>query len=1024
MKKFFISASIALFTLGAANAQTWEIGEPNITATLSGGTLTISGTGAIPDGGKPWSSLPLRTQITSLVIEEGITSIGQTVFYGCSSLTGTLTIPASVTEIRWRAFYGCPFTDIVNNSPSFKLASAASVGAAKILIADQTSDDFIYADSYAYGGSAIVGCLAVGVLTLPADVPYLPDFIGCSFTDIVNNCPRFKFASVASVGSAKVLMSNQYHPSDDFNYAEDRPYSHLAVGELTIPENVSSIFSDRDYHGIFEYCTGLTAVNFNAAYGTASSWNDQINSHQIFYHCTGIKTITIGENVTKIPGNIFTGCTGVTTVNYNAVSALPTEGYPTRSVFYELPLTTLNIGENVKSIPNFAFASQPNITGTLTLPEGLASIGYGAFSGCSGLTGTLTIPASVTNIDRYAFSGCTGFTGALTIPNGVKYIGSNAFGGCSGITTVNYNAENCIGVPSSYDSPFPKSFSTLNIGENVRKIPDGAFHGCTGITSTLTIPASVTNIGNYAFYNCPGITGTLTIPNSVTTIGNMAFQACRGITGTLTIPNSVTYLGGYAFSGCSGITGTLTIPASVTTINNYAFRGCSGITGTVTIPNSVTTIHGQSFYDCSNITTVILPVGLTDIIQSEAFRNCSALSDIYNPQSTPPAIVGNAFYGVNTNTCTLHIPTGSLAAYQAAAVWQDFLLEEMDFPVYVLGISVSHSAQTLAEGQTQQLAAAISPANAANQNLSWQSSNESIATVSAAGLVTAVSAGAASITATTEDGGYTASCAVTVIRPATGVTLNKTAVTLHIGDTEQLTATVLPAGASNQNITWSSSNTAVATVDATGKITATSVGIINIYAITEDGGYYASCIVNVTRFESVTLSITLAAGEQLQMAAAVIPAPGPYELQPVTWQSSNTGIATVIETVSPEGGKVTAVSEGTALISATTFDGAIAASCLITVTASGTTGTSGSPAYSQLTIYPNPANDYLQFAMNNVEIRSVEILDAAGRIVGALRATSQSDGTQTIPVAHLPSGVYLLKIDTDKGVQTARFVKK
>ena len=111
--------------------------------------------------------------------------------------------------------------------------------------------------------------------------------------------------------------------------------------------------------------------------------------------------------------------------------------------------------------------------------------------------------------------------------------------------------------------------------------------------------------------------------------------------------------------------------------------------------------------------------------------------------------------------------------------------------------------------------------------------------------------GEATITVTTEDGDKTATCLVTVeavpVVAVTGVTLNKTSLKLYTRDSETLTATVAPAGATNKNVIWTSSEPTVATVDANGKVTAKSTGIADITVTTEDGGKTATCRVGVAR---------------------------------------------------------------------------------------------------------------------------------------------------------------------------------
>lgn len=172
--------------------------------------------------------------------------------------------------------------------------------------------------------------------------------------------------------------------------------------------------------------------------------------------------------------------------------------------------------------------------------------------------------------------------------------------------------------------------------------------------------------------------------------------------------------------------------------------------------------------------------------------------------------------------------------------------------VPVESVSLDKTSLELTEGGTARLTATILPDNATNKNVTWSTSDASIATVTD-GVVTAVAPGTATITVTTEDGGKTATCAVTVAAatvPVTGVTLNKTSTSLYVGDTETLTPTITPDNATNKNLTWSSDDTSVATVDASGLVTAVSAGTATITVTTEDGAKTATCTVTVSRYSS------------------------------------------------------------------------------------------------------------------------------------------------------------------------------
>ena len=164
--------------------------------------------------------------------------------------------------------------------------------------------------------------------------------------------------------------------------------------------------------------------------------------------------------------------------------------------------------------------------------------------------------------------------------------------------------------------------------------------------------------------------------------------------------------------------------------------------------------------------------------------------------------------------------------------------------VAVSSVSLDNSELELGTGQTTSLTATIAPKNATDKTVSWHSSNTNVATVNG-GVVTAVGAGSATITVTTNDGNKTATCVVTVTTPVTGVSLNKSSTTIALNSSETLTATVSPAGATNKNVIWSSSNTSVATVN-NGVVNAIGIGSAIITVTTEEGDYEDSCTVTVS----------------------------------------------------------------------------------------------------------------------------------------------------------------------------------
>jgi uncharacterized protein YjdB/agmatine/peptidylarginine deiminase len=166
---------------------------------------------------------------------------------------------------------------------------------------------------------------------------------------------------------------------------------------------------------------------------------------------------------------------------------------------------------------------------------------------------------------------------------------------------------------------------------------------------------------------------------------------------------------------------------------------------------------------------------------------------------------------------------------------------EVTVTIPVTGVTVSPETASLTLDEYLQLTADVLPENASNKKVTWSSNNTNVAEVDAKGLVIATGEGSATITATTEDGGFTASCEVTVSVPVTGITVNPVAASLGIGESLQLTASVKPENAGNKQVSWLTGNPDVAIVDPSGIVTATGAGTTTVTATTDDGGYMAAC---------------------------------------------------------------------------------------------------------------------------------------------------------------------------------------
>ena len=254
--------------------------------------------------------------------------------------------------------------------------------------------------------------------------------------------------------------------------------------------------------------------------------------------------------------------------------------------------------------------------------------------------------------------------------------------------------------------------------------------------------------------------------------------------------------------------------------------------------------------------------------------------------------------------------------------------------VGVTEVTLDKTELTLTEGETETLTATVRPDNADNRKVTWSSDKTEVATVDGAGRVTAVKAGEATVTVTTEDGGRTATCKVTVKAKAvnvTEVTLDKTELTLTEGETGTLTATVKPDNADNRKVAWSSDKTEIATVGGDGRVTAVKAGEAVVTVTTEDGGKTATCKVTVkakavpvTGVEVNPWAVTLPVRGTSKLSYTIRPADATN--QNVKWESESPSVATV-----DSEGNVQGIAAGTAKICVTTEDGGFKSYCTVTV---------------------------------------------------------------------------------------------
>ena len=650
-----------------------------------------------------------NTEIKDLVIPNSVTNIGNSAFSSCTGLS-SVTIPNSVTGIGNSAFSNCTGLSSIT-IPN----SVTSIGNSAFYNCTGFSSITIPNSVTSIGNSVLSGCLSlISIIVENGNTKY----------DSRNNCN----AIIETLSNELIVgCKNTVVPESVTSIGDRAFYGCSGLTSITIPNSVSSI---GEY--AFNRCSSLTSITIpnsvtnigTAAFSGCTGLTDftmgngvESIAESAFYGCSSLTSITIGNSVESIAESAFYGCSSLTSITIgNSVTSIGRRAFE-----YCSGLVTVTIGNSVKNIGDQAFSYCTRLT-TVSIGNSVKNIGDAAFSACFSLQKVivsdiaawcgikfadnplyyahhlysdenteikeLVIPNSVTSIGNSAFHYCSGLT-SVTIGNSVTSIGRSAFSGCTGLRKVIVSdiaawcgidfADNPLDYAHHLYSDKDTEIKDLVIPNSVTSIGDGAFSGCSGLTS-VTIPNSVTSIGQNTFYSCSGLT-SVTIPNSVTSIGNGAFYGCTAlmkvivaditawcgiqfvsaVNGSnnplsyahhlfsdenteikdLVIPNSVTSISEGAFYGCVGLS-SVTIPNSVTIIGDYAFDGCSGLTS-VTIPNSVTRIGSSAFYSCSGLTSVTIGNSVTSI-GSSAFYSCSGLTSVTIPNSVTN-IGGCAFDG-------------------------------------------------------------------------------------------------------------------------------------------------------------------------------------------------------------------------------------------------------------------------------------------------------------------------------------------------------------------------------------------
>ena len=369
---------------------------------------------------------------------------------------------------------------------------------------------------------------------------------------------------------------------------------------------------------------------------------------------------------------------------------------------------------------------------------------------------------------------------------------------------------------------------------------------------------------------------------------------------------------------------------------------------TIRFSKGISTIYTCSF-GLNKGTTLFMPKNVTIIdrscVSGHHYNHNESFFlglKIHLESPTPPQISNSGYWNDFLSSSTVYVPKGSIDTYKKAKYWSYATILEETVPV--TGITLDQENISFSDiGASVQLTSTILPTDADNQKVIWKSSDTKVATVKD-GKVTCTGYGTAIITATSEEGGYIATCNVTatkrIVLPSS-ITLNRNEATIKVGETTTLKANVLPVDADDKTIVWSSENSDIASVTNDGVVTGHKAGTTKIIVTTNANGLKDECILTVHQpVTGITLdrqNISFAnIGETVQLTANVLPEDASNKN--VSWASSDTKVAIV------SNGNVVCTGYGTAVISAITEDGGYMATCVINAT-SGINGINEDKGY-------------------------------------------------------------------------------
>jgi len=723
--------------------------------------------------------------IEVVTFEEGTTNVPAWIFHGAANLRSVTLLP-TITKISHRAFEGCSALTSIEIPDSVTVIESASFQNCKSLTGIDLPQNLKTLD-----GSAFYGCSELKSTHIPKSI----ESIG--YYDGYKTGGPFASSGVETV---------------TFEEGTTCVLSRIFLGAMNLKDVTLLPTMTKISHRAFEGCSALTSIEIPDSVTVIESAS--------FAGCANLAELKLPGNLKTLDGSAFYGCSDLKSIHIPKTleNVGNYDGYKTRGPFASSGIETVTFEEGTTSVFSWCFNGATNLKSVTLLPA-MTEIGAYAFDGCTSLE-TITIPNSVENIGGNAFYGCTSLE-TITIPNSVKSMGEKVFQNCANLKNATLS-NNCQSIPKNAFNAC-SSLEEVILPEAVTSIGDSAFLNCSALQQ-IVLPGTLRSIGHDAFKK-NGLTA-IVIPEGCNSIANAAFAGCEAMT-KAEIADTVTSFGTMVFDGCESLS-EVKLGTGITKIPESAFANCS-VLESIELPYGVSEIGKNAFANDTKLTSVTIPRRTTTIATS-AFSYPNILT-IYGVAGTTAetyaAEIGATFVaidipateivlnhsqltlnkGESTTLCATITPSNftdeaawkssntSVATVTDIGVVKAVGLGECTISFIagnkkvncmitvvqpVTSISLNNSNVSLNAEETFTLTANVYPSNATNKAVSWSSSDENIATVDQNGVITAISKGTATITATAQDGnGAKGSCTVTVMNDLYIVTAVEELQSLH-----------------------------------------------------------------------------------------------------------------------------------------------------------------------------------------------------------------------------------------------------